>query len=42
MSYDDPFNYFPGSEEEQDWRSALLYTIGALLMLLLGLIGNGM
>ena len=39
--FDDPFNFSPPDEEEQNWRSALVYTIGALLLLLLGFIGNG-
>lgn len=41
MRYDEPFNYSSNKEEERDWHSALIYTIGALLMLLFGLIGNG-
>ena len=41
MDFGDPFNFSPPDEEEQSWRSALVYTIGVLLMLLLGLIGNG-
>ena len=41
MDFDDPFNFSPPDEEEQNWRSALVYTIGALLLLLQGFIGNG-
>lgn len=41
MSNEDPFNYSSSKDKEQNWQSALVYTIGALLMLLLGLIGNG-
>lgn len=41
MNFDDPFNFSSPDEEEQSWRSALVDMIGVLLMLLLGLIGNG-
>lgn len=42
MRYDDSFNDFPADNgEDQNWCSALVYMVGALLMLLLGFIGNG-
>lgn len=41
MSYDDPYNEPPNDEKEQSWCIALIYTIGAILMLILGLLGNG-
>lgn len=41
MSYEDPFSYSPVQEETQNWRTALVYTVGPMLMLLLGLFGNG-
>ena len=41
MKYEDPVNYTSTHEGEQNWRSALIQTIGALLMLILGFIGNG-
>lgn len=41
MSYNDSFEYSPFNEEDQGWRSALVCTAGALLILLLGFIGNG-
>lgn len=41
MGYDDPFNIFSNYEQEQSVGSALVYTIGALFLLLLGLFGNG-
>ena len=41
MKYNDPFNYSPNDEVEQHRYDALLYTIGVIFMLLVGLIGNG-
>lgn len=41
MNFDDPFNFSPPDEKEQSVHSALVYTIGALFLLLLGLFGNG-
>lgn len=41
MHLDNPFNYTPDDKGKPDWRTALVYTIEALIMLLLGLIGNG-
>ena len=41
MSNENPFNYSSSKDEEKNWQSALVYTIGALLLLLLGFIGNG-
>ena len=41
MVFDNPFNYAPTDDEPQDWRSALLYTVGVLLMLIVGFVGNG-
>ena len=41
VKYEDPFNFSPNDEEEESWRSALVYTIGVLIMLILGLLGNG-
>jgi hypothetical protein len=41
VKYEDPFNFSPNDEEEESWRSALFYTIGVLIMLILGLLGNG-
>lgn len=39
MIYDNPF-FTPKDEEQQSWRSALVNTLEALFMLLLGVIGN--
>lgn len=39
MFYEHPF--LP-QEEEQSWRSALINTMEALFMLVLGLLGNGL
>lgn len=41
MSYDNPFTDSSDNEGKQSWSSALIYLIGALLMLLLGFMGNG-
>ena len=41
MSYNDSFEYSPFNEEDQSWQSALVDTAGALLLLLLGFVGNG-
>jgi hypothetical protein len=41
MAFNDPFNYSPTDDEPQSWRSALLYIIGVLLMVIVGFIGNG-
>jgi len=41
MSYDNYFYYLSSNKNKQDWRSDFVCTIVALLMLLLGLIGNG-
>ena len=41
MSYNDFFEYSPFNEEDQSWQSALVYTAGALFLLLLGFVGNG-
>ena len=39
--YSNPFNYAPDSEEEQTAGGYFVYTTGALLLLLLGFLGNG-
>lgn len=41
MSYNDFFEYSPFNEEDQSWQSALIDTAGALLLLLLGFVANG-
>ena len=41
MSYNDFFEYSPFNEEDQSWQSALVDTVGALLLLLLGFVANG-
>lgn len=38
--YEDPFKFSPRDGEEEDMRSNFIDTIGVLLVLLLGLIGN--
>ena len=41
VKYEDPFGFSPNDEEERSWCNAIFYTLGALLMLILGLLGNG-
>lgn len=41
MSNNDFFEYSPFNEENLSWQSALVYTAGALFLLLVGFIGNG-
>ena len=41
MRLDNPFDYSSDDNEKPDWRNAVVYTIEALLMLLLGFVGNG-